>query len=130
MYAFLSLVLSCAGFGSIALSMRRHHQDVFGKAPGRLRKLMLGTAGWLLLGASIWPAIARDGVSIGLTFWFGIITVAALIVAMSLTYGPDAVRTLSSRAARDTNLHHERSNDETGRHAALGIAVMSPERRK
>lgn len=130
MIALTALVLSFTGFAAIALSMRRHHQDVLGTPPGRSRKLVLGMAGWLLLGASIWPAIAADGVSVGITFWFGVIALAALIVAMSLTYGPGAVRTLSRQSGRDASLHHERSNDETKRHAAVVMAAMSSERRK
>jgi hypothetical protein len=131
MCPLLSLILSSTGFGAIALSMRRHHQDVFGQPPARIRKLMLATVGWLLLGASIWPLIASDGVSVGTTFWFGIITLAALIVAMSLTYGLGAIRALSPRSRRDdTHPHHERSNHETKRHAAVRIAAMSSGERK
>lgn len=131
MFTLLAIVLSSAGFGAIALSMRRHHQDVFGRLPARVRKLTLATVGWSLLGASLWPLIARDGVAVGITFWFGVITVAALTVAMSLTYGPSAIRALSPRSQRnDTNPHHERSNHETKRHAAVRIAALSSEIRK
>jgi hypothetical protein len=130
MCALLSLIFSSTGFGAIALSMRRHHQDVVGRPPARIRKLMLATVGWLLLGASPWPLIASDGVFVGITFWFGVITLAALIVAMSLTYGPAIVRTLSRRSGREANPHHERSNHETKRRAAVRIAAMSSGERK
>lgn len=103
MFALLGLILSCSGFSAIALSMRRHHQDVFVMPLGRRRKQMLAAIGWLLLGASIWPAVAGQGISVGIPFWFGIITLAALIVVMSLTYGPSAVLRLSCRSRSEAN---------------------------
>lgn len=126
----LALLLSLVGFASLALAMPKHHHDLFGRSPSKARKRALGVGGWLLLGASIWPLIASDGVAVGITFWFGVITVAALIVAMSLTYGPAIFRTLSRRSGRETTPHHERSNHEAKRHAAVRIAAMSSEIRK
>ena len=81
-----AFVLSFSGFAALALSMDRHYRDLSGRPPARLRKLALSVAGWSLLCASLVATVAGQGVSIGLTLWFGIITLAALLVALSLTY--------------------------------------------
>jgi hypothetical protein len=88
MTAVAVFVLSCSGFVALALSMHRHHRDLFGRPPAHLRKLALNVAGWALLCASVVASVIGQGVSIGFTLWFGIITLAALLVAVSLTYVP------------------------------------------
>ena len=86
-----------AGFAALALSMHKHHRDVFGTAPTRGRTLALQGAGWLLLTASVWPCVAHSGWSIGLVLWIGLLTVAALTVALLLTYALPSVRRNTAR---------------------------------
>jgi len=84
--AILTLVLLLTGFAALAFAMPKHHRELFGPLPSRGLKLTFVVTGWLLLAASIAPAIIDHGISVGLVFWFGIATVAALVVAMLLTY--------------------------------------------
>jgi len=86
MMPFAALLLSFASFAALALSMPQHHRDLFGNVPGRSRELRLRGSGWILLTASILPAILDQGISVGIVLWFGVITVSALAVAMLLTY--------------------------------------------
>ena len=101
MTAVAVLVLSCSGFAALALSMHRHHRDLFGRPPARLRKLALNLAGWALLCASVVASVIGQGFSIGLTLWFGIITLAALLVVTSLTYAPRVFTGRSMGTSRD-----------------------------
>lgn len=86
MVACFAFLLCLAGFAGIALSMRKHARDVLGKANTSRRRLALRIAGWTLLALSLWSCFAAWGVSIGLVAWFGLATVAALLIAMALTY--------------------------------------------
>lgn len=82
-----TLLLALAGFAALSLSMQKHHRDLLGGAPLRARALALKCAGWLLLAASLWTALSGEGVFVGIVLWLGIATIAALTVAMLLTYG-------------------------------------------
>jgi len=84
--ALASMVLSFAGFAALACSMTKHHRDLFGKGPSQERERALRLAGWMLLTLSVTPAIVQSGMSIGIVLWFGILTVAAVLVALLLTY--------------------------------------------
>jgi len=98
MTTLATLILSLAGFSALALSMTKHHRDLIGRPLPKARKLVLSVAGSALLAASLIPAIIGQGISIGLVLWLGVATIAALAVAMGLTYGPR----LSQRAATST----------------------------
>ena len=83
----VALVLLClAGLVALALSMPKHHRDLFGKAPPRMRSLALRVGSWAALAASFATAIADQGVSVGIVLWLGMVTITALAVAMLLTY--------------------------------------------
>ena len=97
MIQLAALVISIAGFAALALSMHKHHRDVFGTAPTRGRTLTLQGIGWLLLSASVSICIAHSGWSIGLVLWIGLLTFAALTVALLLTYALPSVRRSSAR---------------------------------
>lgn len=88
MTMFLSLLLSLAGFATLACSMAKHHRDLFGAPPGKWLALSLRCAGWALLAASSVAAIAVSGPSIGIVLWFGIAAVAAAAVTMGLAGRP------------------------------------------
>ena len=86
--ALAALLLALAGFAALALSMKKHHRDLFGAPPPRGRAMAFQAAGWTLLALSIMPCVIESGWSVGLVLWFGLLTVAALVVALSMTYGP------------------------------------------
>jgi len=94
-----ALILATAGFAGLALSMHKHHRDLFGKLPCRLRALAFAGAGWMLLALSFGACIAASGWAIGPVFWVGLITVAALIVVLALTYGPGRIRLRTAHSA-------------------------------
>ncbi len=86
MMAVLGFALAIAGFACLSMSLAKHHRDVFGKAPSATAEQGLRVAGWLLLGLSLAASIAAENVVIGIVLWTGLLSGAALIIAMLLTY--------------------------------------------
>lgn len=96
MTAALIFTLSLPGFTALALTMRRHHRDMFDATASSARMLWLHSIGWLLLAASVLCAVFDNaGVGIGLTLWFGMAPVTAMLVALGLTYLPSLRRVRS-----------------------------------
>jgi len=93
-----SLALEFCGLTLLALGMARHHEQVFGDRPARVRPAVLTAFGWLLLIVSTLPPVARHGTSIGLAVWVGELTLAALAVLLLHTYAPRFVPPLLAAA--------------------------------
>ena len=101
MIAGLVFLLLLAGCFAIACSMPRHYRDVFQSPLSGRRKMILRIFAYLMLLASLVGAYAgEEGGELGLTFWFGMATVVALIVAFTLTYLVSARRTAQCSKAR------------------------------
>lgn len=94
-----SLALEFCGLTLLALTMERHHEQVFGDRPALVRPAFLALAGWLLLILATLPPIAEYGASIGLAIWVGELTVAALAVLLLHTYAPRLIPALLAAAA-------------------------------
>lgn len=86
MMTLAAFVLTVAGFAALALSMLKHHRDLIGGALSARRRLGYRIAGWALLSTSLVLVLISEGASIGIALWFGLATMAALIVALLLTY--------------------------------------------
>ena len=86
MMELIALFLALCGFGAMALAMRRHHRDLFGTQPSPRHSLALRATGWMLLGLSFAVCIVASDWSVGSVLWLGILTVAALICALTVTY--------------------------------------------
>jgi hypothetical protein len=86
-----ALILATAGFAAIALSMHRHHRDLFGRPPSRPRALAFAGTGWTLLALSFSACIVASGWAIGPVLWIGLLTVAGLVIVLALTYGAGIV---------------------------------------
>ncbi|MCG8559813.1 MAG: DUF3325 domain-containing protein [Hyphomicrobiales bacterium] len=111
-----ALLLATAGFGMLALSMQKHHRDLFGAPPSQWHALALHSIGWVLLGLSFAACILDSGWAIGPVLWLGILTVAALVSALTLTYGPRACRDHSDSRHRSSSLLKHVFCPETGIH--------------
>ncbi|WP_419899487.1 DUF3325 domain-containing protein [Roseomonas sp. USHLN139] len=85
----LGLALAYAGFLSLALAMERHHEQVFAsRRIPVLRARLCFWGGWLLLALSLWPLVADFGWGLGLVAWTGLLTAAAMPLALLLCYAP------------------------------------------
>lgn len=91
--ALLALAAAVAGFCALSLAMDRHWEQLHGRgaalgarARGKLR--YAGTVGLL---ASLVACIALRGGGQGWVAWAGMLTAAALTLALSLTYAARGV---------------------------------------
>ncbi|WP_233588252.1 DUF3325 domain-containing protein [Herminiimonas sp. KBW02] len=78
-----------AGMSGLSLAMDRHYEQLTEQreVPAR-RRLQLRSLGWILLLLSLTACLQGWGVAVGLTLWCGLLTLAALGVACSLSYIP------------------------------------------
>ncbi|MEO7470065.1 MAG: DUF3325 domain-containing protein [Sphingobium limneticum] len=91
-----SLALCFLAFVALALAMDRHHGQVLNSRPSPRFRRFLRSGGWALIMLSAAPCIAASGWSIGLTWWLGILTAAAMPVLLLLTYRPKTLPTLAA----------------------------------
>lgn len=83
-YLLLALLGVVAGMAALALGMERHHRQVFGRAPGAGRRLLLRGGGWLLLALALLPCALGWGATMGIVLWTGLLSVGVLVTALAL----------------------------------------------
>ncbi|MGE4322967.1 MAG: DUF3325 domain-containing protein [Sphingobium sp.] len=86
-----ALALSFLAFVAFALAMDRHHGQILDGRPGARFRRSMRLAGAALLCLSAAACVAAYGWSIGLTWWIGILTAAAMPLLLLLTYRPRAI---------------------------------------
>ncbi len=79
----LSLVLCFSGFSALCLGLARHHEQVFGRKPAQRTAWALR-----LLACAIIPAVMALGMSVGLACWAALLSLAAALLVLLLTYRP------------------------------------------
>ncbi|OLF55969.1 DUF3325 domain-containing protein [Pseudomonas chlororaphis] len=84
----LALLLCYPGFAGLCLSMERHHAELLGHKPTAGRRRALRGAGWLLLAAALWTAVAAAGWGLGLVHWCAALMLSALSLVLVLPYQP------------------------------------------
>lgn len=79
-----------AGFASLALGMDRHYADAFGRgeSPAPALRRSLQWAGSLGLALSLLMNVADAGWAFGSLCWLGVLSLAALALALLLAYVP------------------------------------------
>jgi len=91
----LGFALSLLGCVLLSLSMKRHYGQV--TKDGRLSKrvsIVLRVLAYLCLFACGVVCIQRCGVGIGLVWWWGLLTLTALLQTLLLAYWPQWLRAL------------------------------------
>lgn len=95
-----------AGMAGLCLAMDRHYADLHGRGkeppPATRRRLQWG--GWLALAISLAWAVKVDGGALGLLFWCGGLTGAALLLVLLLPYAPRHAARLGVAAGAATAL--------------------------
>lgn len=98
--AALAFGLAYLGFLLLALAMDRHHRAMLGGVPGPRRRRLCRLGGAALLGLSLLPCFAAWGWSIGPVAWCGVLSLAAFVLVLLLTYAPRAALPGVRRAGR------------------------------
>lgn len=85
----LSFIIAFVGFVFLSMAMKRHFKQLWSKRLLSLGKVIifrcLGSV--LLVGSGV-LCITSEGTGIGLVYWCGLLTFAALLQSMLLTYLP------------------------------------------
>jgi hypothetical protein len=87
-----ALMLAVAGFAALALSMHKHHRDVFGSPPTHRRASAFRAIRWALLGLSFGACVFNSGWAIGPVLWLGLLSVSGLTVTLLLSVQRSAAR--------------------------------------
>ncbi|WIG94867.1 DUF3325 domain-containing protein [Myxococcus sp. SDU36] len=99
MMALTTLALAFLSFVAFATGMNRHHEQLRKTRPSpRVRQVSRALA-WGLLALSLIPCVMAYGASIGLTWWTGLLTAAAVSVVLLFTYRPTAIPVVSAVVA-------------------------------
>ena len=88
----LSFLFAYFGFAALSLSKNRHYQQVWPhkKLVDSTEKI-LTTLGWILLAFSSLYIFQSAKVSIAITEFLGILTIAALVLILQFSYFPHTV---------------------------------------
>jgi hypothetical protein len=78
------------GFAGLSLAMRRHFHQVFPerRALSKRHVFILRLSACLILALSLTFCIAAHGNSVGIVYWFGLMTLAVLTQSLVLSYTP------------------------------------------
>ena len=68
--------------------MAKHQRDIFLQKATATKTRTLQVIGWGLLLLSLLAIVFMEGASIGISVWLGVMTFAAIFVALTLTYAP------------------------------------------
>jgi hypothetical protein len=88
MLIVIATAFGYSGFLCLALAMNRHHQALLGQRPSGARKRLFQLLGTGALIASAVLCFTRWHGGIAFSAWLGVLTIAALAVAITLTYSP------------------------------------------
>lgn len=88
----LSYFFIFIGFFVLSLSMKRHFKQCYPqrKMPSLKLLFVFRISGYVSLSISMYLCIIAQGPGLGLVFWFGAATIAALLQVMLLTYTQSA----------------------------------------
>ena len=86
-----AFALCHAGFVLLSLGQARHHRRVYGSDADPRRRRRSLAAGWTLLAAGASISVAAWGPGNGAVVLLGLATLAAVAVALLLTYAPQVV---------------------------------------
>lgn len=85
---WICLALCFSGFSALSLSTERHYGQVLEGKGAPAARLTLRLFGWLLLGGAIAPCVIESGPSVGLAVWAAMLSLAASVLILLLTYKP------------------------------------------
>jgi hypothetical protein len=85
----LALIASLIGFAALALALGRHHRQVWRREPSARRRWLLRAVGTACLLAGLLLCAAQVGWAQGLIWWAGLLSIAALLVSLLLSFRPN-----------------------------------------
>lgn len=96
--SWICLALCFSGFAALSLGTERHHGQVFVDKGNARKRRSLSVLGWLLLAGATAPSIIDLGPSVGLAMWAALLSIAAGVLMLLLTYTPRLIVPLAVAA--------------------------------
>lgn len=81
-----AIIITFAGFLLIALGMDKHYMQFFSGTLENSKKIIFYLAGYFLLAIALVPTINQWGVAMGISAWFGILSVSGSIVVLIFSF--------------------------------------------
>lgn len=99
-----SFSLTFVGFIAMSLAMTRHYSQIQSRKPSKQQVVFFQTFAWLCLISACVLSITHKGISVGLVYWIGLVTLAALLRTISLAYRPQWAAAFNVIAGVPTSL--------------------------
>lgn len=91
----MDMYLIYLGLVLLSLTLDKHYRKVLNEPVSNFIKRVLGVFGTLILIISLIIAIKSSGLSLGLTYWVGMLVPAIVFIALVFTYKPKIIVILS-----------------------------------
>lgn len=85
---FAGLLLVYGAMSALCQGMPRHYKSVWKREPQTMARRMLRASGWLLLVCGFMACVSSWGWAMGPIGWLGQVSMAGLLLVMSLPYKP------------------------------------------
>ena len=95
--SFFLLIWSISSLAFIALasSMTKHQKQIFNRELHPAQSRIATIMGWLLLLTSLVICLLSGKISSMLSYWVGVLTFAALLIGLMLSYYSDKIKSLA-----------------------------------
>lgn len=95
----ISLALAFPGFVALSFGMDRHQEDLLGKVLQRPALIAWRAIGVVALVFALVVCLQTWSISVGVAVWLGLLTFAAMMVGLFLTYAPHLLVRVASGSA-------------------------------
>ncbi|MBL4602634.1 MAG: DUF3325 domain-containing protein [Emcibacteraceae bacterium] len=82
----LSFILTFIASVALCLGMKRHHRQIWGRAPEKQTVLLCRFGGWGLMAIGIALCVFELGGPLGFVTWFGLFAACTLMLNFALPY--------------------------------------------
>ena len=95
--SFFLLIWSISSLAFIALAsaMSKHQKQIFNRELNPAQNRIATILGWLLLLTSLVICLLSGKISSMLSYWVGVLTFAALLIGLMLSYYSDKIKSLA-----------------------------------
>ncbi len=94
-FFLLIWLISSLAFIALASAMTKHQKQIFNRELNPVQSSIATTLGWLLLLTSLVICLLSGKISSMLSYWVGVLTFAALLIGLMLSYYPDKIKNLA-----------------------------------
>ncbi|UHT64089.1 DUF3325 domain-containing protein [Acinetobacter lwoffii] len=95
MFFLLIWALTSLGFFTLVMSMSKHQKQIFDTELDPVKTQLATILGWVLLIISLTLCLLTGTASNMISYWLGSLTLAALVVSLSLSYLENKIKVIA-----------------------------------